>query len=47
LAENSTGFPEKFHKILRKYLILKVENAVGTLVEAPPYKLEGRGFDSR
>jgi hypothetical protein len=47
LAENSTGFPQKFHKILRQRIILRVGYAVGPLVDAPLYKSEGRGFDSR
>jgi len=47
LAENSTGFSQKFHKILRKHIILEVGYAVGPLVEAPLYKSEGRGFDCR
>jgi len=46
LAENSTGFLQKFHKILRKHIIVKVGYAVGSLVEAPLYKSGGRGFDS-
>ena len=47
LAENSTGFLQKIHKILRKNIIVKVGYAVLSLVEAPLCKSGGRGFDSR
>ena len=47
MADSFTGFPQKFHRILRQHMILKVGCAVSQLVEELRYKPEGPRFDPR